>query len=153
MSLIHAVTSLSPSPGAVEVQRACLASWKRAGLRVIAVNAPTEAVALRNTYDIEVIPAERTTEAQFERPCAPIDYMLKLVQRAHGNDARILLINADIEIRLSVAELGNIEEQTRGGLCIIPRWDHDSQDPSTHSHWPLSILWVEEVPLLPCWLL
>ena len=96
---------------------ACLESWRRAGLKIVAFNHPAEIPDLRRLYGsaarpdaagvadiagndlgIEHVAVESTTEATFERPLVPIHEMVAWARR-HGVVA--LLVNADIELDLA----------------------------------------------------
>jgi 2-O-methyltransferase len=119
---IFALTSLSPAPNRVEAQRLALLSWRQAGLQVRSFNHPSEITRLAALYPAEYVPQETTSIRQFGRHCIPIHAML---QWAAAQDAPILIINSDIELRLADWELKRMRWLADGGICYFIRHNHD----------------------------
>jgi FkbM family methyltransferase len=119
---IFALTSLAPTPWRVSQQRTSIRSWRDAGLRVYSLNHPSEIVTLSSLYDVDWVPIRRTSAEIFGRPCVPIRTM---VEWAAENEAIVLLINSDIELRLSVWEMKRIRWLSDGGLCYFVRFNHN----------------------------
>lgn len=126
---IYALTSLVPGPENVSLTQHCLNSWRTAGLKVVAFNHPTEIVALAKLYDIDFIPVTTTTAAVFDgKHFVPIKAMLDwAVERA----GPVVLINADIELRLADWEMKRIRWLADGGLCYFVRYNHNGQPTSS----------------------
>ncbi len=121
-----ALTSLSPAQTCRAIQLACVQSWRTAGLRVVSCNHPSEIAILRSFYDVEFVPVKKTSMATFGRHYVPISEMLRW---AGGQDSPVLLINADIEVRLTPGEFRRIRCIADGGLCYFIRWNHNG-DPA-----------------------
>jgi FkbM family methyltransferase len=117
-----AVTSLSPSPASVPRQQGALQSWRAAGLVVHSLNHPSEIGALSALYDVRFVPVAETTEAQFGRPYVPIKAMLDWAAAA---SAPVLLVNSDIELRLTPSELYRLRWLGDEGLFYFVRFNHD----------------------------
>jgi FkbM family methyltransferase len=119
---IFALTSLSPAPNRVEVQRLALQSWREAGLQVRSFNHPSEITRLAALYPAEYVPQETTSIREFGRHCIPIHAML---QWAAAQNAPILIINSDIELRLAAWELKRMRRLADGGIGCFIRYNHD----------------------------
>jgi FkbM family methyltransferase len=117
---IFALTSLPPGRDAVARTRECIRSWQRAGLHVCAFNHPEEVTELVRLYDVEFVAVPETTKADFGKHFVPIHTMLDW---AAGRDVPALLINADIELRLSEWELKRARWLSAGGLCYFIRYN------------------------------
>ena len=120
---VIALTSLSPAPGVRETQRACVHSWRAAGLDVRSFNHPSEFAALAN-YQVELVPVSRTLEGASGRPYVPITEMLRW---AGERNAPVLILNADIQLVLAPWEMKRIRWITEGGLCYFVRHNHDGR--------------------------
>lgn len=118
---VYALTSLSPAPQKLERQRDCVASWRSAGLQPVSFNHPAEIPSLCGTVDAEFVPVETTTEATFGRPYVPISAFLEW---ATAGRARVLIINADIQLQLAPWELRRVRWLSEGGLCYFVRYNH-----------------------------
>jgi len=117
-----ALTSLSPAPDNQPRQQAAVRSWHAAGLVVHSFNHPSEIEALALAYDLSFVPVEQTTAPQFGRPYIPIKAMLDwAAQKA----APVLLLNSDIELRLTAAELYRLRWLGDAGLLYFVRFNHD----------------------------
>jgi FkbM family methyltransferase len=119
---MHALTSLSPAAHQVDAQRTAVASWRAAGLDVRSFNHPTEIAALAPIYDVDFVPVECTEHARFGRHCVPIHVLL---QWAAAGDEPVILVNADIELRLARWQLQRIRLLSSGGLCSFIRYNWD----------------------------
>lgn len=119
MSLL-ALTSLSPSPAAVERQRFCLESWHRAGLDVMSFNHISEAVG---GYGVQVALVERTSLAQYGRHVIPLNEFLKLIDTIHEP---ALIINADNELRVTAAQIQHLTELSTTGVPMLTKIHHDA---------------------------
>jgi hypothetical protein len=117
---VIALTSLSPSPHRVEVQTECLKSWRAIGLRPLSLNAHSELAFIRDHYAADVMAVAAPVE--HGRPLIFIDTMLAEVKRI-GEPA--LLINADVELAMTAAQLARLELASRAGLGYIRRFNHD----------------------------
>ena len=118
-----ALTSLAPNHASSPVVGACLASWRRAGLDVVAFNHPSEIRTLRRQYDgVEFVPVKETMEAQFGRRVVPVSMILRW---ALDRDLTCLLINSDIELDLERWELERVAARAGDGLAYFVRHNHD----------------------------
>jgi FkbM family methyltransferase len=118
---IYALTSLSPGPRRAALQTRCIESWREAGLQVRSFNHPSELSTLANSYDAEFVEVKRCLEVG-GRQYVPISAMLRW---AREQDARVLIINSDIELQLSPSEMCRLAHVTSGGLCCFVRHNHD----------------------------
>jgi 2-O-methyltransferase len=121
---IHALTSLSADPRRTARQRTCIASWIEAGLRVTSFNHPCEIAQLAPTYGIEFVPVENTTANIFGRHFVPVDALLAW---AAERKTPVMLVNSDIQLRLSAADLKRIRALSTGGLCYFVRHNHEAR--------------------------
>jgi FkbM family methyltransferase len=124
---VFALTSLSPSPARAVVQNQCIQSWHKAGLQVRSFNDPSEFSSLRSFPGVEFISVTGSQTAQGAsdaRHFAPIKTMLKW---AAAQDAPVLIINSDIEIRLLPWQLTRARWLSDGGLCYFVRYNHDGE--------------------------
>jgi FkbM family methyltransferase len=121
---IHALTSLSPGEQSINAQRAALRTWREAGLHVRSFNHPSEIAAVASCYDVELVPVERTSADVFGRHFIPISRMLEwAAERAEA----VIIINADIELRLAAWELKRARWVSDRGLCYFIRHNHDGE--------------------------
>ncbi len=135
---VFAVTSLSPALSRVPVQKACIESWRRAGLRVFSFNHPSEIATLRPRYDVEWVPVEKTAKDLFGVHYVPIRAVMEW---AAERDEMVLLINSDIELRLEQWQLKRIRWLTHGGLSFFIRHNH-SGDIAKATIEPHGIEWL-----------
>jgi FkbM family methyltransferase len=119
---IFALTSIPPARECAPRVRDCVNSWRRAGLEVIAFNHPSEVATLKGLYDVEFVPVEQTTTHVFGKHYVPINAMIDWA-RARG--VPVLLINSDIELRMSDWEVKRLRWLSDGGLCYFVRHNHD----------------------------
>lgn len=119
---IFALTSITPSPECAPLVRHCVKSWRRAGFEVRAFNHPSEVAALKSLYDVEFVPVEESTAAVFGKHYVPINAMLDWARR---QGVPVLLINSDIELRMSGWEVKRLRWLSEGGLCYFVRHNHD----------------------------
>jgi 2-O-methyltransferase len=119
---IFALTSLSPMPWRTPLQRASINSWRDAGLSVCSLNHPSEIESLASLYDVDWIPVVHTSVHVFGRHCVPIRAMLNW---AAEHDAEVLLINSDIQLRMSASEMKRIRWLSDGGLCYFIRYNYN----------------------------
>jgi FkbM family methyltransferase len=118
---VFALTSLSPAAHARARQLACLESWRRAGLEIRCFNHPEDIAGLSEDYAVEFVPVRDTSSAVFGRHLVPVCALLGWAGR---HDVQALLINADIELRLSPWELRRVLLLCAGGLCGFVRHNH-----------------------------
>lgn len=119
---IVALTSLSPSEQSLGRTRQAVASWRRAGLEVVAFNHPSEIPRLTQLYDVAFVPVVETADAVFGRHYIPIVTMLDW---AATHNVPALLINADIELRAADWELKRLRWLADDGLCYIVRHNYN----------------------------
>lgn len=119
---LHALTSLAPSPDAQSRQQAAIRSWRSAGLVVHSFNHPSEIATLAATYDVAFVEIGQTTAAEFGRPYIPINAMLDWASR---RQAPVLLVNSDIELRLTPFQLYRLRMLGDSGLTYFVRHNHD----------------------------
>lgn len=114
-----ALTSLSPNPARLERQRACIASWQRAGLeRVVSLNHPDEIATIDSLYPGVRFAPLRDRQAQrfWQRPLVPLDCLLCWVA---VENTTALLINADYELTLTPPQLALLEGVSSDGLAYL----------------------------------
>ena len=119
---IDALTSLSPSERAVDAQQRAITTWRDAGMHVRSFNHPTEIAALTSCYDVEFVSVERTAFSVFGLHLIPIN---RIIEWAAEHDATVMIINADIELRLAPWALQRARRVAEGGLCYWIRHNHD----------------------------
>lgn len=119
---IFALTSLSPAAKSVDAQQRAIATWREAGLQVRSFNHPSEIDTLASRYDVEFVPVERTAFPVFGQHFVPLN---RIIEWAADRDATVLIINADIELRLEPWELRRVRWLANGGLCYFVRHNHD----------------------------
>jgi 2-O-methyltransferase len=119
--VIHALTSLPPDRAETSRIRESIESWRKAGLDVVAFNHPSEIADLHEDHDVTFVPVTDTAPHVFGRHCIPLSAMLRWAAE-HG--AQVLLINADITLGLTAAELDRIRRISAGGLCSFVRYNH-----------------------------
>jgi FkbM family methyltransferase len=90
-------------------------------LRVCSFNHPSEIAELGSRYDVEWVPVEATSAEIFGRHYIPVN---AVVDWAAGRDATFLLINSDIELRVTAWEMKRIRWLSDGGLCYVVRHNH-----------------------------
>jgi FkbM family methyltransferase len=120
---LYAVTSLPPDADGHTA--ACISSWRRAGMDVVAFNHPAEIVELRPHFDVDFVPVEATTEAIFGRRLVPVEVLLDWVT---AKRAQACVINADIRLDLAAWEAQRLCLRLHGGLCCVARHNHDGDD-------------------------
>lgn len=130
---LFAITSLAPGPDHEPRQQAAIRSWRSAGLEVLSFNHRSEIAALAPAYDVSFVGIERTTAAEFGRPYIPIKAMLDwATQKA----VPVLLVNSDIELRLTPFELYRLRLLGDAGLVYFVRFNHDGDlDRATPEPW------------------
>lgn len=133
-----AVTSLSPLPKHQERQPVCLNSWKRFGLRIVAVNAADEIDLMKANYpqvDQWIVNNDRPTWYS-----KPTQYIHSLLHAAEELRSDVLIINSDIEIYGGQEVL--IEAAAKGPVVGI-RWNYN-QSPAGASQegWGLDAFFV-----------
>lgn len=121
---IHALTSLSPAEHSIDAQRNALRTWSEAGLHVWSFNHPSEIPAMASRYEVQFVPVERTAAYVFGRHLIPISRMLEW---AADHARTVMIINADIELRLEPWELKRLRWLSQGGLCYFIRYNHDGR--------------------------
>lgn len=119
---LFALTSLAPGAEQQARQQEALRSWRNAGLEVCSFNHPSEIAALAAAYQVSFVAIEKTAAAVFGRPYIPIKAMLDW---ATQNAASVLLINSDIELRLTPFELRRLRLLGDAGLVYFVRFNHD----------------------------
>ena len=115
------LTSLSPNPARVAVQRQAVASWRAAGGQVRSMNHPAEITALAQVYDVEYVPCLRTTYGNF----IPYTEVYAHLREVAGQS---LFINSDIVLRLTPAQLAGFAAGCRDGLGMLIRYNHDGDE-------------------------
>ena len=130
---LFALTSLAPGPDHQPRQQAAITSWRNAGLEVRSFNHSSEIAVLGPAYDVSFVGVEQTTAAEFGRPCIPIKAMLDwATQKA----VPVLLLNSDIEVRLTPFELYRLRMLGDPGLTYFVRFNHDGDlDRATPEPW------------------
>jgi len=118
---VVAVTSLSPALWRVPVQKACIDSWRNAGLRVCSFNHPSEILALNSRYDVDWVPVETTSADVFGNYYIPVKVV---ADWAEQHDVMVLLINADIELQMTSWEIKRVRWLAHGGLSYFVRHNH-----------------------------
>ena len=129
---IFALTSLSPRQSNPEHARKCLESWRHAGLEIRSFNHPSEIHELRKLFDIEFVPVEQTSIQTFGAHYIPINAFL---QWAAEEDASVLLINSDIELRFEPPEMKRIQSLSSDGLCYFVRFNYDGDYGTAMKEW------------------
>ena len=119
---IFALTTLSPNLENLSHISRCIDSWRRAGLRVVSFNHPSEIAELQKHFAVDFVPVEATSLATFGRHFIPINAMLDWAGQHNGP---VLLINSDIELRLENWELKRARWVAENGLCYFVRFNHD----------------------------
>ena len=119
---ICALTSLSLQPQGAQLSAECMKSWRSAGLQVRAFNHPSEIPKLAQLFDVEFVPVVETSEQIFGRHFIPIKTMLDWAAK---QNATVLLINSDIQLRLEPWEMKRLRWLSHGGLCYFVRYNHD----------------------------
>jgi FkbM family methyltransferase len=119
---IFALTSLPLIPDIAPLVRDCIQSWRNAGLQARAFNHPTEIAALADLYDVDFVSVADSTAPIFGRHFVPIKVMLDW---AVGHDAPVLLINADIYLRMTDWEAKRIRWLAEDGLCYFVRYNYN----------------------------
>jgi FkbM family methyltransferase len=119
--VVAALTSLPPGQDRVAHHRACIASWRTAGLEVFSFNHPEEIQALGALYDARFVPVPETAAPIFGRPYVPINVMLGWAARRGGP---VLLINADIELRMAPWEMRRLRWLCDRRLCYFVRYNY-----------------------------
>jgi FkbM family methyltransferase len=120
---LFALTSLSPSPDRAGIQRQCLESWHKSGLQIRSFNHPSEIESLRSFPHVEFIAVESAgLEGTPARPYVPIKAMLNW---SAAQNAAVLIINSDIELRLEPWQLKRARWCANDGLCYFVRYNHD----------------------------
>jgi len=132
---LYALTSLSPAPTHVASQKASIRSWRDAGLEVWSFNHPSELRNISQLYDVSFCPVEETSMHTFGRPYVPIS---AIIDWAQERDAPVLILNSDIELRLSPWELKRLRWLSAGGLCYFIRYNHEG-DKSRSTREPYGI--------------
>ncbi len=119
---IVALTSLSPNLENKSHISSCLDSWRRAGLRIVSFNHPSEIPELEKHFDIDFVGVEDTSIATFGRHFIPVNALLDWASRYNGP---VLLINSDIELRMESWALKRARWIAEDGLCFFVRFNHD----------------------------
>ena len=121
-----ALTSLTLNPLRAPAQHEALASWEAAGLRAQSLNHPAEIEALAPNYTgVELIPCEPTTFARFGRYCISVNALLAQLATTPGQG---VLINSDIVLRFTPAQMAHFAEQCRDGLGYLVKYNHDGDE-------------------------
>jgi FkbM family methyltransferase len=117
----------------VEVQRLALRSWASAGLSVRSFNHPSEIAALAKLYDVDFVPVKNTSIKTFGRHYVPINALLNW---ARDQDAPVLLVNADLELRLAPWEMQRLRWLSDRGLAYFIRHNHNgTAAPAAREHY------------------
>jgi hypothetical protein len=139
-----AVTSMSPLANHVDVQRECLASWRRMGLFVVSGNLSSEVSEIDALYpDVPVQTVE--SSAWYDRPTPRIRDLLQL-----GGDDAVLLINSDIALHGSQSILTDAIRVRQPMAFIRYNWaGHPGR--GERERWGLDafLLFPEQIATLP----
>src|SRR5262249_21741690 len=81
---IVALTSLSPNLENLSHVTGCLESWRRAGLRIVSFNHPSEIPELEKHFNIDFVPVEETSLATFGRHFIPVNALMDWASRHNG---------------------------------------------------------------------
>jgi FkbM family methyltransferase len=120
--VIAALTSLSPAGDRRSLQHATVASWRAAGMTVYSFNHASEIATLAPHFDVSFVAVDHTSEAVFGRPYVPINAMLAWAAH-HGGP--VMILNADVELRLAPLQLERLRWLADPGLCYFVRHNHD----------------------------
>lgn len=121
------ITSLSPSPDMLELQKAAVESWIKNGLRVISMNGHEEVKQIMNIYpDVEFVPTFRTFEFLWGKPYVSINAMLDWAKQQE--DEHIILINSDIVLSPCRGILDyEFTQRCLDGICLLHRRDVEGE--------------------------
>ncbi len=105
------LTSLAPAPNKSSVQHLSINSWKALGFDVVSLNCPAEINKLKNEFDVEFCPVNKTAIeiVDLDKPYIPIlafiDYIRKCNDICCITNSDIILDNkADIAQAISLSE-------------------------------------------------
>jgi hypothetical protein len=118
---VIALTSLSPAPQHRERQARCVATWLAAGLAPVSLNHPSEQAAVRDYAGVTVATCELTAEASYGRPLPRFNGMLAW---AAARGETVLLLNGDLELAMTVAELEQLDAAAGSGLAYLRQLDY-----------------------------
>lgn len=128
------VTSLAPGRD-IARQRTAIASWRDAGFTVLSVNAPAEAPAVaRDHPDVKVIAAAATGEKVAGKPVPYIRDLMKALRDACADsgaspsDCTVGIINDDIHLRISPAQMRDLQRAAQGSVILGARVDVATDD-------------------------
>jgi len=101
-------------------QRLCIESWAATGWRVLSVNIPEEAAALRAMHPrLALAEAPRSARAVFGRPFVWIEDLFAALE---AQDAEVAgIVNSDIWLALAPAERDAAAARARDGLVVYNR--------------------------------
>jgi 2-O-methyltransferase len=121
---IYAMTSLPPNPADPVYLEGCIRSWRDAGLEVRSFNHPSEIPHLERRFEIDFVPVTTTSSDVFGGHFIPVRAMLEW---AAARDTAVLLINADIQLKMSRCELKRLRWLCDGGVCCVFRYNHEGE--------------------------
>lgn len=114
---MKALTSIAPRATEVDAQRARLDSWRAAGLAPASLNPPGEIEWLRGAYPgVDFVPCERLLAGRYVLVDALLDYAVSV-------GAPALLLNADLTVWASAAQLTAIADLATGGLPYLLQYN------------------------------
>ena len=116
-----AITSLSPNPARVAVQREAVASWRAAGLQVQSMNHPDDIFAMAQQFDVEFLPCFETAYGKYIPYNPIIAHMLTFPGQS-------VFVNSDIVFRLTPDQLAGFADACKDGLGYIVRHNHDGDE-------------------------
>lgn len=124
---IYALTSLCMKSGVVdEIQLEAVRSWRSAGMNVVSFNHPSEIAELERAHpDVTFVSILKTGRQIFRKHYAPIQMMLKW---AISKWASVMIINADVVLRMSSEQLDRLRNATDRGLAYLVRFNHDGNE-------------------------
>ena len=116
-----AITSLSPNPARVDVQREAVESWRAVGLQVQSMNHPDDIFVLAQQFDVEFLPCFETAYGKYIPYNPIIAHMLTFPGQS-------VFVNSDIVFRLTPDQLAGFADACKDGLGYIVRHNHDGDE-------------------------
>ena len=129
---VLAITSISPSHNAGDVQQRAVRSWVDAGLPVHSINAPEEVAVLSSLYPCTFVECGQAARMPHRKSYAPINAILQDLRESDYDAA--LVVNSDVEWHPEPGRvpslLSDLFRACEGGLVFSSRKDHNGD----HKH-------------------
>lgn len=117
---ITIATSIAPHN--IELQKKALASWKKIGFNIIAVNSPEEIKLMKETFnDVTFVETERSASALLGKSFVYFDDVLKALEATGSPICGI--VNSDIHLIAGDDFLEYISDESRGSFILGSRVD------------------------------